>query len=269
MAHTTFHAQLNGEPVDPDALHFLALVNYGHFTSMQVRQGAVRGLRLHLERLARSTRELLGTDLEAERVRDLVRHALPTPAASASVRVTVFSRLLDFANLADPAGPDVLVSVRPPLEAERGPLRVVSVTYERVLPHIKHVGTFGLFHQTRRAQSAGYDDALFLTAAGSISEGSVWNVGFYDGTQVVLPSAPALDGVTQRLLISGLDRLGRPWKRAVVRLSDLPGFVSAFAMNSVSAFRPIAQIDDITFKIDAVLEQRLAEAYTTNDWDTI
>lgn len=42
---------LNGEPPAVDDLRALALVNYGHFTSLQVRGGAAQGLDLHLRRL--------------------------------------------------------------------------------------------------------------------------------------------------------------------------------------------------------------------------
>lgn len=269
MAHTAFHAQLNGEPADPDALQSLALVNYGHFTSMQVRDGAVRGLSLHLERLRTSTREMVGHDLDRERVRACVRNALGGPGASATVRVTVFSRSLDLAAPARPAAPDILVSVRPPHEADSTPLAVQSVQYERVLPHIKHVGTLGLFHHARQAQLNGYDDALFVTADGSISEGSIWNVGFFDGTRLVFPTAPALRGITIQLVCQGLDRLEIPWSQEDVRLDELARFTSAFAMNSISPAQPIAQIDQHRLKIDDALLKHLAAAYATNEWATV
>ncbi|HBZ46612.1 MAG TPA: aminotransferase, partial [Stenotrophomonas sp.] len=45
-----------------------ALVNYGHFTSLQVRGGAVQGLDLHLRRLRQGTEELFGSTLDGTRV---------------------------------------------------------------------------------------------------------------------------------------------------------------------------------------------------------
>ena len=35
--------EIDGGPATHDALHFRALTNYGHYTSMQVRDGRVRG----------------------------------------------------------------------------------------------------------------------------------------------------------------------------------------------------------------------------------
>jgi len=76
-------------------------MNYGHFTSMQVREGRVHGFELHLNRLASSSAVLFGHALERERVRVLIRHALGT-RASASVRVNVFAKKGD---LSDPLHP--------------------------------------------------------------------------------------------------------------------------------------------------------------------
>ena len=43
-------AELNGKPATLDDLQSLALTNYGHFTSMRLENGTVRGLSLHLDR---------------------------------------------------------------------------------------------------------------------------------------------------------------------------------------------------------------------------
>ena len=69
-----------------------------------------------------------------------------------------------------------------------------SVRYQRELPALKHVGTFGLFQQRREAMAAGFDDALFLNEEGLVSEGSTWNLALHDGRQLVWPQAAALRG---------------------------------------------------------------------------
>jgi hypothetical protein len=43
---------LDGEPASTDDLTYLALVNYGAYTSFRVEDGAARGLGRHLARLA-------------------------------------------------------------------------------------------------------------------------------------------------------------------------------------------------------------------------
>jgi branched-subunit amino acid aminotransferase/4-amino-4-deoxychorismate lyase len=51
-------------------LRTLAMVNYGHFTSMRVDRGRVRGLGRHLDRLERDAREVFGRAVPADVVRD-------------------------------------------------------------------------------------------------------------------------------------------------------------------------------------------------------
>ena len=50
--------QLNGVLPTMDQVKALALTNYGHFTSMLAEDGRVRGLSLHLQRLARDCRTI-------------------------------------------------------------------------------------------------------------------------------------------------------------------------------------------------------------------
>ncbi|AWZ09780.1 MULTISPECIES: aminotransferase class IV [unclassified Streptomyces] len=56
---------------------------------------------------------------------------------------------------------------------------------ERELPHLKHVATMGLTYQSLQARAAGCDDVLFVGRDGVLREGSVWNIAFWDGQQVV------------------------------------------------------------------------------------
>lgn len=60
---------IDGEAADVAALAVPALVNYGHFTAMQIRHGAVRGLANHLRRVDAAHRELFGHGPELELVR--------------------------------------------------------------------------------------------------------------------------------------------------------------------------------------------------------
>jgi hypothetical protein len=65
--------QINGEPATAEDLAPLAFAGYGHYTSMQVRERAVRGLDLHLERLRRGSVELFGAAADPARLRRCLR----------------------------------------------------------------------------------------------------------------------------------------------------------------------------------------------------
>ncbi|MBN3928700.1 aminotransferase class IV family protein [Streptomyces verrucosisporus] len=249
-------AELNGEPVGPDALQALALTNYGHFTSMRVEQGRVRGLSLHLDRLVRDCRAVFDTDLDPERVLEFVRRAAPR-TGSRVVRVTVFDPALDLGRIGSDAHPHVLVTTRGAGSLPLPPLRIRSAAYTRDMPGVKGVGLFGSLRHRRAAQRAGFDDALFVDGRSMISEGGTWNIGFVRGGQVVWPDAECLAGITMRLLqrihVSVL---------APVGLADVTGFDAAFATNAAIGVRAIGRLDDLPLPDTHPLIEELRRQYT-------
>ncbi len=259
-------AFLDGRPASADDLRALALANYGHFTSMQVRGRAVQGLELHLHRLKAATRELFDARLDDARIREAILAALDAAGADdASVRVTAYARDFDYARPDRTLPVDLLVSINPPRQAQAGPAWVKTYAFQRPLPHLKHVGTFPLFQHRRQALREGVDDALFVDARGRISEGSVWNIGFWDGRQVVWPQAEALRGTAERLLQAGLAETGVAQRHAPVEARALAGMRAAFAANATGIW-PIAGIDETTLRPDPALIEALAAALRTQPW---
>lgn len=259
-------AYLDGRPASAEALAALALVNYGHFTSMQVRGGAVQGLELHLHRLRSATAELFDTRLDDARIRAAILAALEVAGMEdASARVTVYARGFDHARPDRSLPVDLLVSLAPPREADPGAVWVKTYAFQRPLPHIKHVGTFPQFQRRRQALREGADDALFVDARGRISEGSVWNVGFWDGRQVVWPQAEALRGTAERLLQAGLSELGVAQRHAPVEARALAGMRAAFATNATGVW-PIAGIDETTLRPDPAFMETLYAALRSQPW---
>jgi len=256
--------ELNGEPASVDDLRVLVQTNYGHFSAMRAEDGGVRGLDLHLARLDAATRELFGTALDPERVRGYLRHALAGSDKPVALRVNVFSRALDRDQLASSVAADVLVIASSARPAALAPLRVKSFVYGRDSVAIKHVGTFPLFAHRRRAQLAGFDDALFVDAAGAISEGSIWNVGFVGADGIVWPDAPQLDGISMQLLKRGLARLGIASTTRAVTLADLAGYRAAFFTNASVPVRAISCIDAQAFAGEDATFAMLSAAYASN-----
>ncbi len=254
--------ELNGEVADTAALARLAQVNYGHFTSMQVRDGGVSGLDLHLARLDAATRELFGTPLDPDVVRALLRQAIAGDA-DLSLRVTVFSRAFDRTRPERASAPDVLVAASSPRGPHDTPLRLRSAVHERAAAHIKHVGTFDLFHHVREARLAGADDVLFTTRDGAVSEASIWNVGFRDGARVVWPNAPALHGITQQVITRGLRARGTEVLSRTVTLDEAKGFQAAFVCNSSTPACAIAAIDGVVLAGDDATLGLVRDAYAS------
>jgi branched-subunit amino acid aminotransferase/4-amino-4-deoxychorismate lyase len=253
---------LDGAPVTVDDLSALAMYNYGHFTSMLVTDGRVRGLDLHMQRLADDCQVLFDTPLDPATVRDLIRRSEPT--AHAVVRVTVFAPDLQLGTPGADATPRILVSTRPAAPHTLTPLRVRSAVYQRDLAAVKHVGLLTTMWQRRTAQRTGADDALFTGPTGAISEGATWNIGFIDQQgRVVWPDGDCLTGVTVRLLDHAAATGGVTITRREVRIDEAYRMRAAFATNAAIGVRPIATLDHATYDPADPMLTRLADVYET------
>lgn len=244
--------ELDGRRVTAEELAALALYNYGHFTTMRVDGGRVRGLSLHLRRLVGDCRTVFDADLDPDAVRRLVRRACGD--GSTMVRVTVFAPELDLGRPARAVEPHVLVTTRPVQDHDLPPLRLRAARHERDEPGVKHVGLFAAIRQRRIAQRSGFDDVLFVDRHGNVSEGATWNIGFFDGERLVWPAAEYLPGVTMALLRS----LGRAESTRAVDLASASAMPAAFVTNAAVGVRPVGQIDEITYAGDV---RELREAY--------
>ncbi|MEY9837111.1 aminotransferase class IV family protein [Streptacidiphilus sp. EB103A] len=238
--------QLNGRPATESDLIPLGLVNYGHFTSMRVDDGHVRGLSLHLDRLVDNCAEVFNSPLDREQTLALIRDAATDdgrgPTGSFTIRVTVYDPDLEMGHPGLDAHPQVLVTTRP-AGGVMPPLTVALAEYQREVPSVKHIGLMGTIYYRRKAQRAGFGDVLFAGADGLISEGATWNIGFVNGAgEVVWPKADVLDGVTMRLLQENSDHTVAPVSR-----TELGDMAAAFATNTSVGVRPISRIGTIEF----------------------
>lgn len=266
-------ALLNGAPADadPQGLRALAQVNYGHLTSLPVRAGSAQGLDRHMARLRQGNAELFDAALDEGAVRGWMAQAARQAGGDCSMRVTVFARGFDHRRPLQPLALDVLVVATAPQPPRTQPLRVTSRDFLRPVPHLKHLGSFPLFHHRRQAQQAGFDDALFVDGHGAqarIAEGTVWNIGFWDGRSVTWPQAPALRGTAEQLLQAGLAAAGVAQTRRVVTVGELPAFRAAFACNA-NAVQPIIAIDAVDYALAPDLMQLLAEAGAHAPWEAL
>ena len=253
------HIEIDGRNATAEQLSAAAPAGYGHFTAMQVRDGRVRGLSLHLARLDAANRELFGTGLDSATVLGYIGHALGEETRDASVRVNVYET---------PEGPAVMVTVRPPGTMAPDIWRLQTVPYQRSLAHIKHIGEFGQGYFQRLVRRNGFDEAPLTGPGGVICEGSITNIGFFDGSGVLWPDAPALAGITMQILDRAFAERGVPSRRAPVRVSGLGSFAGAFVTNS-HGIAAVGQVDELTLPVDGALMSDLRQAYESAGWDPI
>lgn len=251
--------RVDGLEVLDETLSQLALVNYGHFTAMQVRGGCVRGLSRHLARLKSAHAELYGTDIDSAQILDRVREAADD-APDSYLRVTLFE--------SNPGEVRVMTAVRPAVAPSATAIGLLPVVYQRPVPHIKHVGSFGQLYFGRMANRQGFDDALLATAGGEISETTTANIAFIDNDGTIAwPSAPSLYGITWQILDASLVDAGFRIRRQPVMLDHISRFHGAFITNSVGVVG-VARIGPVGFN-DEEAVQAVAEVYDSSPWDSI
>ena len=229
---------------------------FGHFTAMQVRAGRTRGLGFHLDRLEQANRELFGAELDRERVRELIRHALDG-IADASLRVYVHET---------DAGPAIVVTIKEPAGVTT-PQRLLSVRYQRPDAHLKHLATEQGYY-SRLARRQGFDDALLTGDQGIISESATANIGFFDDDGVIWPDAPMLRGITMQLLDRELPARGVTVGRRPIHVPDIASFEGAF-LSYARGIAVVSGVDDATLPENPARMQILTDAYDAVPWDAI
>lgn len=250
---------VNGRPATAEDLTPLAFAGHAHFTAMQVRGSRVRGLDLHLARLRTASLELFGQALPDDQIRTYLRAAIQDGPPDLSLTATVYSSSGEFTA----AAPDLALLVRtgPPASGPRGPLALAAFEHERFLPAIKHVGEPAKTYYLRQAVAQGFDDAAFLDRRGRLSEASIWNLAFWDGTSVVWPEADMLTGITMTILRRRLPHLGIPQRTQQITLADLPEITGAVVMNSWTPGISVHRIASVSIPEAPSFVQTLHAAY--------
>lgn len=218
----------------------------GHFTALQVRGRRTRGLELHLARLEEATFQLYGTRLDRGRV--LASLSLAVDEQDASVRIHVVDD-------------HVIVTTGAPVDADKSPKALKSMKFQRFLPEVKHGGGFPQAHLARQARGHGADEVLLLTDDGLISEGSVTNLGCFDGERLIWPDAPMLEGITMLLLSQAA-----PHVRRKLTPEDLPHFPAVFLCNSWGV-SPVGSVDGRP--VDSAAFDRIVKLYDAVPWDDL
>ncbi|MER5387974.1 aminotransferase class IV family protein [Saccharopolyspora sp. NPDC002686] len=256
---TSYVVQRNGREATAEELAPLAFAGFAHMTAMQVRDGGVRGLDLHLERLRTASLAMFGQALPDDQVRSYLRTAVGGSPSDHSLLANVFSGAGEFTAADRPL--NVLVRTSPATSGPTGPLSLAAVEHERMLPELKHVGEVAKTYYLRQAVARGFDDAAFVDRRGRFSEASIWNLAFWDGEAVVWPEAEMLGGITMTILRRQLEQLGVPQRTAEITPDGLPDLAGAVVMNSWTPGVAVHRIDTTPITAAPEFVELLHEAY--------
>ncbi len=236
-------AEIDGVTAGAAELAPLAFAGFAHFTAIQVRGGAIRGLDLHLARLRGASSALYGKAHADTDLRAYLRDVLSRSPADLSLTLTAYPAEGEFTPGGDAAAPRLLIRTAPATDGPTGPLRLMSVAHERDLPAFKHVGEIGKTHHLRGAVAAGFQDAAFVDRNGHLSEATIWNLVFWDGEAVVWPKADMLVGTTMGVVRRQLSRLGVAQREAALTPEAAGHLAGAAVMNSWSPGIPVSGVD--------------------------
>ncbi|GLZ80270.1 hypothetical protein Afil01_50770 [Actinorhabdospora filicis] len=253
-------AHINGRPATAEQLAPLAFAGFAHFTAMQIRDHRVRGLDLHLDRLRAASAELFGRAEPDELIREYIRAVLAEAPADASLTVTVST-----GEFVPDAPLRVLVRAGDPSDGPAGPLALDVVHHERWMPRLKHVGEGAKTHLLRTAKARGFDDAAFADGDGRLSEATIWNLAFWDGTSVLWPRAEILTGTTMGILRR---RLTVPQTTVDLRPGDLTG-LAGVVMNSWTPAVPLSRVGDVELADAGEFAGVLREAFGREEWTRV
>lgn len=264
-ATPSYVTHLNGVAATTEDLSPLAFAGHAHFTAVQVRGGLVRGLDLHLDRLRGASLELFDRALPDDRVREVLRRAIAEGPEDLSLTATVFSPAGEFVVAGPEVEPEVLVRTGPASDGPNGPIALATVEHQRVLAHLKHVGEVAKTHYLRWAAGEGFDDAAFVDAAGRISEATIWNLAFWDGTSVVWPDADILAGTTMGVVRRQLSSLNVAQRTQAVTPADAASMAGAVVMNSWTPGIAVDRIGDAEIPVAGPFVDLLHHAFEAED----
>jgi len=233
------------------------LYGYGLFETMRAYSGKIFLLGRHLERLYQSA-EVLGLG-EALAGIDLERACIDTLKANnlkdARMRLTV-SRgdAGPFPGTKQDAAATVLVAATaytspPPEVYEKGYKALVSAfrrDSQSLLSRLKSIGYLLSVLAKKEAENAGVDEALLLNERGALAEGSISNVFFVAGNELMTPPVESgiLPGVTRGVVLELAAGSKIKAVEANIRVEDLSRFDEAFLTNSVLEIMPLVEIRD-------------------------
>jgi branched-subunit amino acid aminotransferase/4-amino-4-deoxychorismate lyase len=177
------------------------------------------------------------------------------------VTATVFTRSGEFTPAREESDLSLLIRTSPASNGPEGPLRLAVVPHERTLPGFKHTGETAKTYYLRDARKRGCDDAIFQDRHGRLSEATIWNVAFWDGSAVVWPVADILTGVTMGILKRQLTELAVPQRGMAVTPDMVSGFAGAVVMNSWTPGVSITSIAENAIPAAPQFVQLLHSAY--------
>lgn len=245
-------------------LQSLMLYGCGVYTSFALRQGKVKGLKMHLERLQRDSKFLFGFEPSRADIRANMTQFIAGAEVSdaIAVRITIFAKQFSLSQPERIEELNILVTGRELNPASPREIKLMRVECDRPFPTYKTTDLLVNLQARRRAREQGYSDAL-LTRNGLITEGATWNIFFVKDSIVYTP--PVRDGLLPGILRRQIIENAAPWGMELQQTSipqdSYTEYDCCFIGNSVVGISPVAAIENKVFHRNCQAIAKLEELY--------
>lgn len=238
--------------ISPDDRGFL--LADGVYEVVRAYEGKLFQANAHLQRLARSMRELRLSGPATLELTGIVEHLitdnnLTTGDATVYLQITRGAASRRHAFPPDDTPPTIYAtasSFHPATEKMTQGVKTILVPDIRwTRCDIKSISLLPNVLANQQAKESGVEEAVFVRD-GAITEGSHTNVaGVFNGTLVTYPTSHyILGGITRQVVIDLCHQLNIPVKEFPILIDSLPDIDEMMLMSTTSEITPIVQVDN-------------------------
>jgi branched-chain amino acid aminotransferase len=229
----------------------------GAFDAFPVRDGRPFARAAHLDRLERSCDAMLLACPRAALESDIDLLLTRAPAGEAVVRVVLTRGGRRLCRLESPGDPESLTR----------PVRLLPVEFQPsvLLDGVKTLSYAANMLASRRAQAAGFDDALLVRPDGTVLEGTTCSIFWVSAGRLRTPGLETgiLASITRRVILEGLEV-----EPGTFPIDDLIHAEEAYLASTARLAQPVAAIGEAnlpaapgqhTLEAHRVIERAMAE----------
>jgi branched-chain amino acid aminotransferase len=229
---------------------------FGVYENIKVRNGIVYFLKQHIDRLQKSaetiglTHQFTSQQIETY-IHELLEHLnLTNEQASCNLKMLLMGG----------REPQLFILSLSPLFPDRKlystGAKTITVDYERVFPQAKTLNMLPSYVAYKKAKENDCYDALLVSNAGTILEGTRTNFFAIKDRELFTPPAEeVLEGVTRQTVIHVAKKIGFTVNEAALSLAQITGYDGVFLTSTSSKIVPIRQIDEHEFQIPESLRE--------------
>ena len=238
----------------------------GLFETMAAYHGKVFRLQQHLDRLARSARELgLAKEIDTSALAGAVQQTIEHNSIDrARIRLTLTAGSMSMLKPGEAPAPLPTLLIVPteptqydPAYFERGIMVLIAPAganpFDAMAGH-KTLAYWGRLRTLRQAASLGAGEAIWLNVTNHLASGAVSNLFIVKGGQLLTPiargeevegslPAPVLPGITRAAVIELAEKEGIKVNRQMLTVDDLLGADEVFLTNSSWHVLPVTKVE--------------------------